>query len=178
MQSLVYHVATTLDGFIARPDGSAPGFAFEGAHVDAYRRHLEGYAAIVMGRATYEIGYAYGMKPGDLPYGDRPHFVFSSGQDLPAVSNLTVVREEALPAIDRIKAEADGPVYLCGGGRFAGHLLAHDRIDSLMLKVSPLVYGQGIRLFEGHDGLKSFELASVTSYDTGVLLLEYRRARS
>lgn len=50
MQQLVYHVATTLDGYIARPDGSAPGFPTSGDHVEAYQAELARYAAIVMGR--------------------------------------------------------------------------------------------------------------------------------
>lgn len=175
MQELIYHVATTLDGYIARPDGGAPGFTLEGAHVDAYRERLADYAAIIMGRATYEIGYAYGMKPGDKPYGERPHFVFSRTLDLPETDNLTLVRGDTLEAVDRIKREAAGDVYLCGGGRLAGHLLAHGRIDTLLLKVSPLVYGAGIRLFEGVDGPIGFRHCRTTTYDTGVLLLEYKR---
>lgn len=175
MQPLIYHIATTLDGFIAKPDGSAPGFAMTGEHTDAFVAHLSEYAAIVMGRATYEIGYTYGMKPGDLPYGDRPHHIFSESIDLPEKPNLNVVRGDTLAHIDRIKAEVAGPVYLCGGERFAGHLLAHERIDSLRIKLNPHVYGTGIRLFEDFDGLKAFTLTHVERYSSGVVLLDYNR---
>lgn len=173
MQKLVYHVATTLDGYIGKEDGSSPGFAFTGSHVDAYQEHLKSYAAIVMGRGTYETGYAYGMKPGDRPYGDRPHYVFSKTLELPAHPQLTVVRTDTLAAIDAIKAEAQGEVYLCGGGQLAGFLLANNRIDKLLLKVSPMVYGTGIKLFEQFSGLRDFAFKNVTTYDTGVILLEY-----
>lgn len=78
MQPLIYHVAMTLDGYIARRDGSAEGFIMSGDHTDAYLEHLKDYAAIVMGWNTYEIGYTYGMKPGDLPYGDRRTISFQA----------------------------------------------------------------------------------------------------
>lgn len=175
MQKLIYHVATTLDGFIAKPDGSVPGFAMTGDHADAYQNQLAEYSDIVMGRATYEIGYSYGMKPGDLPYGPRPHHVFSASIDLPQKANLHVVRQDTLAAIDRIKEEASGPVYLCGGGRFAGTLLANDRIDAMRLKVSPLIYGSGIGLFENFDGLRQFIPTEVERYDSGVVLLSFER---
>jgi dihydrofolate reductase len=175
MQELIYHVAITLDGFIAQPDGQVPGFTNNGSHVDAYRERLAQYASIVMGRGTYESGYLYGMKPGDKPYGERPHFIFSERLELPEADNLKVVRGDTLAAIDKIKAEASGDVYLCGGGKFAGHLLMAGRIDRLLLKISPLIYGDGIKLFEGVDGLTAFNHVNTTSYDTGVVLLEYAR---
>ena len=174
MQPLCYHVAVTLDGLIARPDGSAPGFVTAGSHVDAYQRRLAEYAAIVMGRATYEIGYTYGMKPGDLPYGERPHHVFSNTLDLPARPHLHVVGGDTLEAIDRIKSDAPGPVYFCGGGKLGGFLLKHRKIDILRLKLAPLVYGQGIRLFEDADGVEHWQLTDSERFDTGHMLLEYR----
>ena len=175
MQPLVYHVAATLDGFIAKADGQVPGFAMEGDHADAYVAQLAEYAAIVMGRATYEVGYRYGMRPGDLPYGDRPHYIFSSGIELPGAPNLHVIREEALAHIDHIKEQAAGPIYLCGGGRFAGFLLANSRVDCLRIKLNPVVYGMGIRRFEGFDGIQEFVLTRVDRYRSGIVLMYYDR---
>ena len=36
MRNLVYHVASTLDGFICHEDGSVNGFPEEGDHVSEY----------------------------------------------------------------------------------------------------------------------------------------------
>ncbi len=175
MRNLIYHVAVTLDGFIAKSDGSVPGFSSDGPHVDDYRASLVSYDAVIMGRGTNEIGYSYGMKPGDKPYGDKQHYVFSQSLQIPESAGLTVVRGDTLEQLDAIK-QADGDdIYLCGGGALAGYLLAHDRIDQLKIKLSPLVYGSGIRLFGNDDLRKKFELVSVKTYDSGVVLLDYRR---
>ena len=176
MRKLVYHVAMTLDGSIAKPDGSAPGFSCEGPHVDDYRAQLGSYDAVVMGRATYQIGYSYGMKPGDRPYGDIPHYIVSETLELPETAGLHILRGDVLGQIDGIKAAESGDIYLCGGGALAGFLLDRDRIDALRIKLSPLVYGEGIRLFGGGETLKSFRHAGTRSYDSGVLLLDYVRA--
>ena len=175
MRHLIYHVAMTLDGFIAKADGSVPGFAPTGAHVDDYKTNLASYDAVVMGRATYEIGYVYGMKPGDKPYGDKQHYIFSESLQIPESAGLKLVRGNTLAHIDAIKQAPGGDIYLCGGGALAGYLLAHDRIDQLKIKLSPLVYGSGIRLFASDDLRKQFEFVSVKTYDSGVLLLDYRR---
>lgn len=173
MQPLIFHVAVTLDGFISRSDGSVLGFPASGSHVDAYQHQLSEYAAIVMGRGTYEIGYKYGMKPGEVPYGQRPHHIFSATLDVPESIDLQIERGDTVATIDRIKANSAGPVYLCGGGRFAGYLLAQRRIDLLRLKLAPVVYGEGIRLFEGYSDLSTWDLLNVTRFDTGHMLLEY-----
>ncbi|PKL30446.1 MAG: dihydrofolate reductase, partial [Spirochaetae bacterium HGW-Spirochaetae-10] len=56
MRKLIYHVAVTVDGFIARKNGSVDGFLMQGDHVDAYLEHLKDYDTVVMGRRTYEAG--------------------------------------------------------------------------------------------------------------------------
>lgn len=175
MRKLIYHVAMTLDGFIAKPDGMAPSYTLEGPHVDDYRAQLQAYDAVIMGRATYEIGYAYGMKPGDLPYGDKPHYIVSETLDLRPRPNLHMLRGDVLGQIDAIKSMPGGDLYLCGGGALAGLLLDYDRIDALRIKLSPLVYGKGIRLFGDEERLKPFRLAGTKAYSSGVLLLDYLR---
>lgn len=65
MRELVYHVATSIDGFIAQTDGGIGGFLMEGSHGDDYLAALrEDYDDVVMGRRTYEWGYRYGAIPG------------------------------------------------------------------------------------------------------------------
>lgn len=114
------------------------------------------------------------MKPGELPYGDRPHHVFSRSIELPERPNLHIERGDGLEAIDRIKRDSAGPVYLCGGGKFAGFLARHGRIDRLRLKLAPLIYGEGIPLFAGLQHLSHWELVRSTHFGNGHLLLDYR----
>lgn len=57
MKKLKYHVACTVDGFIAHSDHSISGFVSEGAHVDDYLNSLRSdYDSVLMGRRTYEYG--------------------------------------------------------------------------------------------------------------------------
>ena len=98
MGHLVYDVAASLDGYISGPDADISRFPPEGDHVDAYLERLARYGSVVMGRHTYEFGYAYGLEPGRRAYPHMEHVVFSRSIALPDDSPL---REELNRAILR-----------------------------------------------------------------------------
>jgi len=56
MRKIIYHIAITLDGFIAHDDGSFDGFLPEGEHVADFLDSIKNYGAILMGKNTYEVG--------------------------------------------------------------------------------------------------------------------------
>lgn len=124
MRNIIYHVAVSLDGYIAHPDHSATGFSFEGPHVTAFFEHLKTYDTVIMGRGTYEAGYQYGLKPGDTPYPTMRNFVFSQSLTIADNDRLKIVRSQWLDTVDMLKSESGSDIYLCGGGKLAGSLLA------------------------------------------------------
>lgn len=64
MRKITYYVAISLDGFIAGPDGDISGFVQQGEGVNQYLQDLQAFDTVIMGRKTYEFGYAYGLQPG------------------------------------------------------------------------------------------------------------------
>lgn len=82
---------------------------------------------------------------------------------------------DALETVRELKQEQGKDIYLCGGGDLAGVLLPE--IDRLILKRNPLVLGDGIRLF-GHTAATTvnFDLERCRSFDSGVIVEEYRRS--
>ena len=174
MQPIIYDVAVSIDGYIAGPDGDISGFAEDGPVVDDYLARLENYACAIMGRATYEFGYRFGLEPGDNPYPEMDCLVFSQTLDLPHGSNVTLVREAALENARRLKREAPGPIYLCGGGVFASSLLEAGLIDIMRLKRAPIMLGAGVRLFEGGIATISLRHTETRRYDEGYVYQEFR----
>lgn len=177
MRRIVYHIATTLDGFIAHTDHTTGGFNFEGPHVTAYLQHLQEYDTVIMGRKTYEAGYPFGLKPGEAPYPWMRNYVFSASLEFQKHQSekLFVVRENWQETIRALRSETGSDIYLCGGGRFAGSLLAEGFIDRLRLKVAPVLFGSGIPLVEALDIRKKFKLDNITRYDSDTFLAEYSK---
>ena len=176
MREICYHVAVTLDGYIARRDGSIKGFPTEGDHNDDYLQALKDYDTVIMGRRTYEFGYDYGLKPGARAYDHMAHWIFSRTIDVPPADGVHIVRDHWLETIDELREQPGTAIYLCGGSVFAGWLLAEDRIDRLKLKLNPVLFGEGLPLFaDGCAVTAPFRLISTKQYESGVMLLEYER---
>lgn len=195
MRELTYYVATTVDGFIAAPDGSFDAFLSEGPHladlfaefpetVPGHLRELVGVPAgtpnrhfdtVLMGRATYEVGLAVGVTS---PYPHLRQYVFSGALPASPDPAVRLVRGDPLDLVRQLKAEpGELGIWLCGGGALASALLPE--IDQLVLKVNPVLLGAGIRLFAGAAGPTPLRLEVTASrgYDNGFTLVRYRVMR-
>jgi dihydrofolate reductase len=154
---LIYHVATTLDLFIADRNGVADESIFldtDGDFQNDFLESVKRYDAVLMGRKTYEYGFRYGLKPGE-PSGiaqavhpELKHYIFSNALDFPSNERVELVREDAVSFCAKLKSEGKYQnIWLCGGGQLAGALLRHRLIDTLILKINPILLGDGIPLF-------------------------------
>lgn len=146
MQPVIYDVAVSMDGFIAGPGGDISRFAHEGPVVDDYFARLKTYPTAIMGRATYEFGYRHGLRPGQNPYPWMRTIVFSATLDLPAGAQVEVAASRSADIVADLKAQAQAPIYLCGGGVFAASLMDHGLIDRIRLKRAPVLLGGGVAL--------------------------------
>lgn len=174
MQPIIYDVAVSIDGYIAAPGDDISAFPMQGPQVDAYQQRLASYSTVLLGRRTYEFGYAYGLKPGAKAYPHMDHYVFSASIDLPEGSEVVKVAADWRATIDRLRAE-DGPgIYLCGGGALAGFLADIHRIDLLRLKRIPAVLGGGTRLFGASHRRIDALVTGLQDYGNGVILQEFR----
>lgn len=173
MQPIIYDVAVSADGFIAGASGDVSKFPHTGPVVDDYATRLQTYAAVLMGRATYQFGYAFGLKPGENPYPWAMSLVISSTIGLPDESEVEVVRTDPAARIDTLRHTAPGPIYLCGGGHLAGWLLREGLITHLRLKRAPVILGQGVPLFAGTGPVQPMTLTDSRIYKDGVIYQEY-----
>ena len=173
MRPIHYYVATSIDGYICGPEEDVSGFLASGPGVDRYLEDLKAYDTVIMGRRTYEFGYQFGLKPGQLPYPHMKHYVFSETVELKEKDENLIITPLDLHLIDQIKAEEGSPVYLCGGGRLAGWLLAANKIDRIILKLNPFIQGNGVKLFEKASKNYSLALIDSVAYEDGLQILTY-----
>lgn len=174
MPPLIYHVAVTLDGFLCRPDGRFDCFAQTGQHVDDYLVELNTYGSVLMGRKTWEVGLAFGVTN---PYPHLKSYVVSHSMTQSPDPAVALCRDPI--ALVRELREGDGrPIYLCGGGELASTLFAHGLVDEVVLKVSPVLIGQGRPLVAGLSRDVALMPLSSKAHDNGVVVTRYAVSRS
>ena len=171
MRKLTYLVASTIDGKIAKEDGAWDCFMqFGDEHAPDYLAALQTFDAVVMGLKTYEVGLKEGLTD---PYPHLATYVFSSTLKESPNKKVTVVAGDPAEFVAKLKSQPGGDIYLCGGGKLAGALMAAGLIDQVDIKLYPLIMGPGIPLFEGAVPVKLMNLKSSKVYGNGVVLLTY-----
>jgi len=170
VRKLRYHVACTLDGFIAHPDGSFGGFLAEGDHVADFLASYASYDTVLMGRKTYEVGLAVGVTD---PYPTMKPYVFSRTIERSPDPRVEIVAEGAGDLVRMLKDRPGKDIWLCGGAELAGSLFDEGLIDEVVVKLNPRIFGSGIPLVAGGERRVSLELREAKVYGSGVVLLTY-----
>jgi dihydrofolate reductase len=128
---------------------------------------------VLMGRRTYEAGYAYGLKPGDKPYPHMDHYVISTSLQLPTRAGLHVVAKDPERVIRELRAAPGSDIYLCGGSDLAGWMLERELIDRVVIKLNPVLLGRGLSPFARRAPRARLQQTDLRSYANGVVLLRY-----
>ncbi|HEY1135754.1 MAG TPA: dihydrofolate reductase family protein [Nocardioides sp.] len=81
--------------------------------------------------------------------------------------------EDPVAVVRHLKEEDGTGIWLCGGGALAATLA--DEIDHLVLKVNPLLLGEGPSLLDGTYAPRHLALTRSTPYGSGVVVNEYAR---
>lgn len=173
MRRIIYYVAVSIDGFIEDSNKSSDKFIHEPSIVDFYLNELKDFDTTIMGKKTYESGYGYGLKPGQAAYPHMQHYIFSNTLvfDNPD-ENVKVVSPD-LEFINDLKDCKGTDIYLCGGGMFAGWLLENELIDVLKLKLNPVIFGGGTRLFGSSTKSVFLDLNESLDFKKGFKILSY-----
>lgn len=174
MRKIVYYVAMSIDGYIVGPNEDIEGFVSEGSGLDKYLDDLQKFDTVIMGRRTYEYGFKFGVVPGQPAYPHMDHYIFSEYAKYPDLHPNVKVVPHDLSVVKGLKAGEGTDIYLCGGGIFAGWLLENDLIDILKIKLSPAVFGSGVRLFENSSKKVLMELVRQEQHDHGLQIITYR----
>lgn len=188
MRQLVYYIASSLDGYIADASGQTEAFCTDPAYLKQltqlypetfpthFREPLEltntanrRFDTVIMGRNTYEPALQAGITN---PYTHLRQYIVS--QSLSSTDSAININNNPVELVQHLKAEANTQdIWLCGGGHLAAQLI--NEIDELIIKLNPIVIGQGIPLFATNN-TQAFKLKSSELYQGGVMLLSYERS--
>jgi dihydrofolate reductase len=180
------HMAASLDGFIARKDGSvdwmetsdefAGGETMDPGFVEAFLKTIDCY---VMGSRTYETALSFEAKGLGWSYGDKPTFVLTS-RNLPRARNSVEFYSGDLAHLvnGRLRPFFRS-IWFVGGGVVSGECLRLGLAEEVRYSLLPILIGDGIRFFERLEGDVGLHLTELKAYKNGTVALRYEvRGRS
>jgi dihydrofolate reductase len=167
MRKLVYHVAMSLDGYIAGPNGeydwidADPGIDFAAI--------LRPFDTLLMGRKTYDLMRSNGQSAADM---GMKAVVVSTTLNPVQHPDVKIVREDIAASVANLKAQPGKDIWLFGGSVLFRSLVDAGLVDSVELVVIPVLLGSGVPVLpEG--GRCHLRLESSQSLPNGTLVLKY-----
>ena len=171
MLEIVYYVASSLDGYIATPDGGLEWLApFEGTDEDyGYSEFYASVDAVLLGGRTYEQVLTFG----EWPYPGKPTWVFS-GRALEVAGPDTVVTDASPSQVaSQLGARGLRRTWLVGGGTLAASFRAADLITEYIVSTIPVILGSGIPIFGMPGPQQRLSVRETTSYPDGLVQSRY-----
>ena len=182
MGKLIYSMSTSLDGFIAGPDGD---FGWSAPDEELHRFHNERtreLGAHVLGRRLYET-MIYWETADQQPLADYaldfariwkplPKLVVSSTLDR-VEGNARLVSDRVADEVAQLKLQTDKDIGV-GGAGLAATLIEHDLVDEFQLFVYPVTVGGGTPFFPASGARIDLELLETRTFGSRVVHLRYR----
>lgn len=171
MPRIRYQVASSLDGFIAGPNGEFDWIIMDPA-ID-FEALAAQFDTLVMGRKTYEAMLLMG---GDF-FGKQV-IVFSRSLKSSDHPDVTIVQGDPRPHLEPLRAGNGKDVWLFGGGELFRSLLEIGLVDTVEPAIIPILLGGGIPFLPSPAERRSLSLTRHHVYPSGIVLLEYAVTRS
>lgn len=177
MRKVLLGCGITLDGYIARPDGSVDYLVMPKGAEKVMADFYASIDTIVFGRKTYDAMrrmMAQGEHEG--PAGPWKTYVFSRTLPSGERDGMTFVKESPTAFVRKLRRKPGKHICHMGGGELARSFLQADLVDELWMHVVPILLGDGIQMFPAGFPQRNFKLRECKSYGNDVSL-RYVRAR-
>jgi dihydrofolate reductase len=174
LRKVKLYIAASLNGKIARPDGSVDWLDSIPNPDKLDYGYSEFYRSIdttIQGYKTYKQIIDWGI---DFPYPDKENFVLTTKQDLEDTEHVQFISEDHIAFIKNLKKQKGKDIWLIGGGTVNTLLLNEGLIDEIRLFIMPVIISAGIDLFEFIPNETHLKRNNVKSYPTGVVEIVYQ----
>ena len=179
--TITIHMASSLDGFIARRDGSVDwmetadryeaGASMTPEYVEEVLGSIDCY---VMGSRTYETALAFEADGAGWAYGETPTIVLTT-RDLPrSRDSVTFHQGDLTEFVEQELRPRFENAWVVGGGSVCGAFARLGLADEVRTSILPVLIGDGIAFFEALGRDVPLHLMDVQAFDTGMVELRYR----
>ena len=187
MRNLIFFMHTSLDGFVAGPNGEMDWINLDEGMFDFVATMTAQADTALYGRVTYEMMQSYWPTAGEQPNAskhDKEHstwynhvskVVLSKTMQETGLHNTIVIGDQLSDNINKLKQQPGKNILIFGSPRASQSLLNEGLIDEFWLFVNPIILGQGMPLFKDITGTTKLKLAESKTFACGVIALHYEK---
>jgi dihydrofolate reductase len=172
-RKIIVNIATSADGYVARPDGNLDWLTSRPAPKGFYGipKFSRSIDAKILGRKTFDVS----VKLGAHFNTENLHYVFSrKTPPASAPAGVQFVTESIGAFAERLRKQAGKNIWLMGGGEIIASFLDESAIDEFIISVVPIFIGEGIPLIAPRHREAPLRLLSVRRFRDGVVQLHYK----
>jgi dihydrofolate reductase len=174
MRKLKLYIAISLNGKIAKPDGSVDWLESIPNPEKTDHGYTDFYKSIditIQGNNTYKQIMGWGI---DFPYADKKNYVFTRNEALVNTENVEFIAKNHVDFVNELKMQDGKDVWVIGGSKLNTMLLNENFLDEIQVFVMPIIIADGINLFESLPNETKLTLIHSQSYSTGAVELRYK----
>jgi dihydrofolate reductase len=184
MRKVIVSNLITLDGFLAGPNGEIDWHVVDEEFFTFANQQLNSADTLLFGRVTYEGMASYWPTPAAVEsdpivsgqMNSIAKIVFSKTLGKAEWQNTRLVKGDLGDEIRQLKQQAGKDMLIFGSSRIVSALTNLGLIDEYRIFVNPLILGSGKPLFAGVTQPVKLRLLRTTTYQTGVVSLDYAPA--
>ena len=173
MRKIVLYIAASLNGKIAKPDGSVDWLdsAPNPENLDyGYYDFYKSIGTTIMGNSTYQQLIDWEI---DFPYPDKENFVLTRKDNMLDTEHVKFITDDHIEFISTLKSKEGSDIWLVGGSLVNTALLNAGLIDQIILFTIPIVLTDGIDIFGDIPAETILKLTDTKSYSTGMISSTY-----
>jgi dihydrofolate reductase len=186
MRKLILLIHSSLDGFVAGPNGEMDWIRFDEELSDYVSKITDSADTALYGRITYEMMEAYWPTAAESPTAtkhDIEHanwvnnalkIVFSRSLEKTDWKNTRIIKDDIAKKIAEMKNEPGKNLLLIGSASITHVFMQHNLIDEYWINVNPVLLGEGIPLFKNINDRVNLKLVRAKTFDYGVVGLQYQ----
>jgi dihydrofolate reductase len=186
MRHLIFFMHTSLDGFVAGPNGEMNWIRVDDEIFDFVGTMTAQADTALYGRVTYEMMQGYWPEAGNRPdaskhdkehsawYNSVSKVVLSRTMQNSGLQDTQVISDQLSVNINQLKQKEGKNILIFGSPGASQSLLNEGLVDEFWLFVNPVILGKGMPLFKDV-GTTSLRLVESKTFACGVIALHYEK---
>jgi dihydrofolate reductase len=187
MRKLILFMHTSLDGFVAGPNGEMDWIIVDDQMFDYAGQRTNEADTALYGRVTYQMMDSYWPAAADQPgaskhdiehsswYNKVTKVVVSRSMKGASLPNTKIISDNLANEIKELKQTPGKDILIFGSPSVVHSLLPENLIDDYWLFINPILLGQGIPLFKNIEHITKLNLVKTIPFATGVVCLHYEK---